>query len=97
MENNKIEYMKYSNAFVCGYRDNVYCDAINVLSEDSVDYSNMESIGYYDGSCYAEYIVNTFQTMSVTSEQLMAEIDKRYTNALKKCNELENETSKGLR
>lgn len=92
-EYNVNEFMEYSENFKRGYNENIYCGAINVLSEDSVDYSNMESIGYYDGSCYAEYIVNTFQTMSVTSEQLMAEIDKRHTKALEKF----VESGKGLR
>ena len=48
-----------------------------------LDKSNLESIGYYDGYQYGEYLERTGQTMSISGEQLIAEIDKRHTTALK--------------
>lgn len=96
-EYNVNEFIEYSVNFKRGYNENIYCNATNVPDTETVDFSNMSSVGYYDGCCYAKYVVDTFQTMSISSEQLIAEIDKRYTNALKKCNELEEETSKSLR
>lgn len=95
MEYNKIGYMEYSNAFVRGYNENVYNDGENKLDVKDVDFSSMESIGYYDGNSYAEYVKDTFQVMSITQEQIIAEIDKRHTWAMERC--IKEETSKGLR
>ncbi len=92
MEYSKAGYMEYANGFVRGYNENVYNDEGNKLYVKDVDFSSMESIGYYDGNSYAEYVKDTF--MSITQEQLIAEIDKRHTLAMERC--IKEETSKGL-
>lgn len=70
-------------------------DGMNYVLNGSSEQDRIESdlylssivsvIGYHDGYHYGEYLERTGQTMSISAEQLMAEIDKHYTQALKKC------------
>lgn len=77
-----LDFLKYSEAFIKGYRYYLYESNENNRIEPSLDKTNMESIGYYNGYCYGEYCEMTCQTMSINSGQLTAEIDKTHTKSL---------------
>lgn len=74
----------YAEAFREGLNYFLYCSDITTREKPILDESNLESIGYYDGFNYGEYLEMTRQTMSISQEQLMAVIDKNHTQALKK-------------
>lgn len=79
-----IEIVKYANAFRLGKDYYLYGREEENKIPSIVDFSNIELIGYHDGYHYGEYLEGTGQTMSISAEQLIAEIDKHYTQALKK-------------
>ncbi len=85
-----FEFQQYNLSFRKGYRDSLYEFPYN---EDYLknDYSNFAYMGYYDGYEYGQYCKDTFQTMSISDEQFMAEIDKRHTQALKKHKQYEDD------
>lgn len=75
---------EYANAFKNGMNYVLYDSDVEDRVTPTVNFSNMESIGYYDGFHYGEYLEATGQTMSVSQEQLIAVIDKYHTQALKR-------------
>lgn len=77
---------EYSKSFKKGLNYVLYDSEEETRIEPILDESSIESIGYYDGYNYGEYLERTGQTMSVSSEQLIAEIDKHHTRALDKYN-----------
>lgn len=77
-----LEFLKYSEAFIKGYRYYLYESDENNRIEPSLDKTDMESIGYYNGYGYGEYCEMTCQTMSMNSGQLTAQIDKTHTKSL---------------
>lgn len=78
---------EYSRAFKEGYTYVLYDSEPETRQVPSLDKTSLESIGYYDGYNYGEYLETTSQTMSISHEQLIAEIDKRHTKALEKYHE----------
>jgi len=75
---------EYSRGFKEGYTYVLYDSEPDTRKKQrELVKSDIESIGYHDGYEYAEYLELTSQTMSISHEQLVAEIDKRHTNALK--------------
>ena len=78
---------EYARSFKKGLNYVLYDSKIETRVEPTIDKSNIESIGYYDGYTYGEYLEMTGQTMSIKSEQLIAQIDKQHTRALNKYGE----------
>lgn len=74
---------EYAEGFKKGYTYVLYESEPESREEKQLDKSDLESIGYHDGYNYGEYLELTGQTMSISREQLIAEIDKRHTKALK--------------
>lgn len=81
---------EYTKEFKKGLNYVLYDSEQESRIEPTLDESNLESIGYYDGYQYGEYLELTGQTMSISAEQLMAEIDKRHTKALDKYRKYED-------
>lgn len=75
---------EYTEAFREGLNYVLYYSDVETRETPILDESSLESIGYYDGFNYGEYLEMTRQTMSITQEQLIAVIDKNHTQALKK-------------
>lgn len=75
---------EYANAFKKGMNYILYGSDAQTRELVTLDVSNMESIGYYDGYQYGEFLELTCQTMSISDEQLIAVIDKYHTQALKR-------------
>lgn len=73
---------EFTQAFKKGLNYVLYDSEIETRVEPILDKGNLESIGYYDGYQYGEYLEMTGQTMSVSQEQLIAVIDKYHTKAL---------------
>jgi len=81
---------EYTKGFMNGRNYVLYQSELESRQEPTLDKANLESIGYYDGYNYGEYLERTGQTMSISPEQLIAEIDKRHTKALKTYEEFLN-------
>ena len=81
---------EYTQGFKKGYTYVLYDSEPETRQEQPLDKTNLESIGYHDGYNYGEYLEITGQTMSISQEQLIAEIDKRHTKALKNYEEFLN-------
>ena len=81
---------EYAKGFKKGYTYVLYESESESRQEPALDKTSLESIGYYDGYNYGEYLERTGQTMSISPEQLIAEIDKRHTKALKTYEEFLN-------
>lgn len=77
-----LDFLKYSEEFIKGYKYYLYESNENNRVEPELDKSDMKSIGYYNGYNYGEYCEMTCQTMSIGKEQLTAQIDKTHTQAL---------------
>ena len=73
---------EYARSFRNGLNYVLYDSSNTDRVEPVLEESSIESIGYYDGYNYGEYLEMTGQTMSVSSEQIIAEIDKHHTRAL---------------
>ena len=70
--------------FVLDYADEEDPLSTINLDEPMIDYSSLSSIGYHDGFIQGTYYVRTYQTNSISSEQLSIIIDKLYGKALEK-------------
>lgn len=78
---------EYAESFRKGLNYVLYDSEQEKRIEPVLNEKSLESIGYYDGYQYGEYLEMTGQTMSIKSEQLIAEIDKQHTRALNKYSE----------
>ena len=76
---NKIEYQK---SFKNGLNEVIYSDNPENLSEPEVDYTDISSIGYYDGFQYGDYCVRTGQQNAIKPEHLIAVIDKAFNRSV---------------
>lgn len=74
----------YVHAFNKGMNYVLYDSDEQTREFPTLDLSSMESIGYYDGYQYGEFLCLTSQIMSISDEQLFAVIDKNHTQALKR-------------
>lgn len=86
---------EYAKSFKKGLNYVLYDSEPETRDEPILNENDLESIGYYDGYQYGEYLEMTGQTMSIKQEQLMAEIDKRHTRALDKYNKNQIGTENG--
>ncbi len=75
---------EYSMAFKKGLYYVLYGSIESIENVISPDYSNLESIGYYDGYQYGEYCERVGLSMALNQEQLLAVIDKYHTKALQR-------------
>lgn len=75
---------EYAYAFKKGMNYVLYGSEGQTRKFPTLDASSMESMGYYDGYQYGEFLELTCQTMSISDEQLLAVIDKNHTQALKR-------------
>ncbi len=78
---------EYAMAFRNGLNYVLYDSEQETRVEPVLDVKSLQSIGYYDGYHYGEYLEICSQTMSISNEQLIAEIDKRHTRAIDKYGE----------
>ncbi len=78
---------EYTIAFKNGLNYVLYGSDEETRIEPTLDKSDIKSIGYNDGYHYGIYLEITSQTMSVSDEQLIAEIDKYHTSALNRYSE----------
>lgn len=76
------EVIRYYEEFKKGYYYVLYDSDSDDRVVPVVDYNNLDSIAYNSGFQYGEYCELTSQTMSISSEQLLAVMDKSFTNAL---------------
>jgi len=82
--------LTYNEAFRKGYGYVLYGSDKDKRVEPTVDYSDLSSIGYYDGYQYGEYCELTSQTMSISGEHLIAVISKAFSRAIDKYRETED-------
>ncbi len=78
----KEEIINYYNSFRKGYNYVLFGSDPEDREVPIVNYDDLESIGYNAGFQYGEYCEQTSQTMSISSEQLLAVMDKSFTRAL---------------
>lgn len=78
----KNEFMLFSQGFQKGYDYVLYDSEPENREVPSVSHNDFYSLGYKKGFEYAEYCELTFQTMSVSREQLIAIIDKAFTRVM---------------
>ena len=91
MEKNELEKVinqkiEYEIAFKNGYNFVLYSDDPESLSEPSVDYDSFSSIGYYDGFNYGDYCCRVGLRYAVMPDNLIAQMDKSFTQALNRHN-----------
>ena len=90
----KIRQYEYSAAFLKGYNYVLYEREDELEDEPEVDYSDFNSIGYYDGYCYGDFCYRTGKKNAINSD-IEANIDKCYSQAIKRNAEyLEEERKK---
>lgn len=78
----KNEFMLFSQGFQKGYDYVLYDSEPENREVPKVSYNDFYSLGYKKGFEYAEYCELTFQTMSISREQLIAIIDKAFTRTI---------------
>ena len=83
LENLLLQKMQYEVAFKNGYSNVLYSDEEH-LDIPTVDYTRFDSIGYYDGFNYGDYCVKVGMQWDIKPDNLIAQIDKCFTQALKK-------------
>ena len=78
---------EYDSKYKEAYRHVIWSDEPEkvIIDEDpDVDYSDFSSIGYYDGFNYARWCVMSGRKYDVPADNLEAEMDKSFTQAIKK-------------
>ena len=87
LEEVMIQKAEYEQAYREGYMHVLYADEpeeVIINESPSVDYSNFSSIGYYDGFNSGEYSIRAGLRYAIQPENLIANMDKCFTQALKK-------------
>ena len=79
---NNEDFINYQNAFRKGYNYVLYGSEEDDRKTPTVNFNDLESIGYCNGFQYGEYCEITSQTMSISDTQLIAIIDKSFSRAL---------------
>jgi len=80
-ESDNKSLIEYTLAFRKSFKNYLYGGVEN-REVPVLDKGSFKSLGTYDGYQYGEYCEITCQTMSISSEQLIAVIDKYHTRAL---------------
>lgn len=76
-----LGYFEYEKAFKKGLSYILYQSNGRDRVAPEFSCESLEKLGYYDGYQYGEYLELTGQTMSISQEHLLAEIDKHHTQA----------------
>ena len=78
-----LQKTEYMIAFKNGYNRVLYSDNPEEVEVPSVfDNTSFSSMGDYDGANYADYCIRTGQRWDIKPDNLMANMDKYFTQAL---------------
>ena len=91
---NKGTFFDYCKNFRNGLNETRYASEEELLKCIEVDYSNIESIGYYDGFEYGKYCVMAGMRYDVKEEHIIAVIYKGYNHAIEEMEEYEKKGKK---
>ena len=105
MEKNEFEEVmlqkdRYDQAYRQGYSHVIWADEpeeVIINESPTVDYNDFKSIGYYDGFNYATWCCMSGRKYDVPADNLVAEMDKSFTQALKKHAEYKNSNQNKVR
>ena len=75
----KESFMRYMKSFADGYMLIVTSKNPEELSEPTIDYDDISSIGFCDGFNYGDYCVRIGCQFDINNDHFIAEMDKRFT------------------